>query len=192
MKQIKLGSVNAKFAWMLREHHGWTTLHSGYVSSSAEFSKECDEVVIEAANDSSDQPSLFERAEFLECDYYESQFANLKPETTHIVAKSTNDIEQFNDATTAQAALDEAMRDHGYSRLTVDRGGHAGETMRTDISDIDIAVYVGNDRLTFRAGDLDAEFTSEDVLEKDEDLTSEEVLAILEIINSALVELSAE
>ncbi len=188
MKEIKLGTVNAKFAWMLREHHGWTTLHSAYVSNRAEFGKECDEVVLKAAGDSSDQPSLFDRADFIECfsgEEDQEKITSLKTDTTHIL-ESSGDFEQFSNAETAQKAYDEAMTDHGYSRLTVDRGGHAGETMRTDVSDIDITVYVGNDSLRFTVADLDTEFSAEDVLDKNEDLTGEEVAAVLEIVHTAL------
>ncbi len=190
MKEIKIGNVNASFSWMLHEHHGWTELHSAYVSTRAEFNKECDEVALKAAGDSSDQPSLFDRAEFLECDYYQSQFASLATNTTHIVASGRNDIAEFTDEASAQKSLDEAMRDHGYSRLTCDRGGHAGETERVNVSDIDITVYVGNDSLKFNAADLDAEFTAQDVLDKAEDLTAEEVASVLEKLHNALAELN--
>ncbi len=186
MKEIKYGTVNAKFTWMLREHHGWTALHSAYVSTRAEWDKECASVVTEAANDSSDSPSLFNRAEFLDCEYYECQFVSLKPETTHIVTKSADEIDQFTNEADAQAALDEAMSEHGLDRLYCDRGGHAGPTERVDVSDIDITVNVGSGSLKFSANDLDTEFTAEDVTDKDEDLTAEEASAILEILHAQL------
>jgi hypothetical protein len=186
MKDIKLGTVNANFAWMLREHHGWTELHSAYVSSRAEFNKECDEVIVKAADDSSNQPILFDRAEFMAC---KSPFDSLAANTTHILVTERNDIAEFTDEACAQMALDEAMREHGLKRLTCDRGGHAGETERVDVSDIDIVVYVGNDSMKFHAADLTTEFKSQDVLDKDEDLTSDEVAAILEILQNALAEL---
>lgn len=190
MKEIKIGKVNAKFKWTLREHNGWTELHSAYVSSRDEFNKECDEVIFKAAGDSSDQPSLFDRADFLDCDYYKSQFASLAANTTHIVATGRNDIAEFTDEASAQKAMDEAMREHGLNRLTCDRGGHAGETERVDVSDIDIKIHVGNDSIKFSAADLNTEFTSQDVLDKDEDLTADEVTAILEILHNALAELN--
>ena len=190
MKEIKLETVNANFSWMLHEHHGWTELHGAYVSSRGGFESECDEVVLKAAGDSSDQPSLFDRAEFLDCDYYQSHFSKIAPETTHIVADGQNDIAEFTNLEAAQTAYDNDLREHGQERLTCDRGGHAGQTERVDVSDIDITVRVGSDSLRFNAADLDTEFTAEQIFEKDEDLTSEEVAAIIEILHNALAELN--
>gem|GEM_PF-7034366 len=126
--------------WMLHEHHDWKCLviHHG---TRAEFESACEDKIEEAVDNSSDSPCLFDRAEFLAADYYQDKFAEIKPDTTHVLTvDDRGGIEQFSNKDAAQKAYDAARRDHGSSRLTCDRGGHQGATERVDVSHVRIIV----------------------------------------------------
>jgi len=198
--KIEIGFVSAKFNWMLHEHHGWAKLHRDFCCTREEWNKSCDEVIMKAAGDSSDQPSLFERDEFLTCDYYESQFASIKTDTTHILTDGhSRTIEQFTNEADANKAYDEAMRDHGLARLTCDQGGHAGPTERVDVEDVEVTVYVRGEQYKFEADSDEANFDGAEIfkLMSGEDLEDESEIAqmkadaviVADLVNAAIYKL---
>lgn len=183
-------TANATRKWRLREHHGWTTLVDVY-GTRAEFEAVVEEAIASVAESSSDSPSLFTRADFLDCDYYESQFASLKPETTHIVAKSADNIKQFTDEAEADKALAVAMLEYGYERLTCDRGGHAGETEKTFITDICVTITAPSGVYQFEFATAESELPSNEDLE-DKGIPAAEMEAVTQAIEMVLADIDSE
>ena len=182
-------SLIADRKWRLNEHHGWTTLASDYGTKES-YDAKCADAIEDAANNSDSQPSLMPRDEFLACDYYESQFESLKPETTHVLCLSKRRIEQFTDEAAAEKAYDSAMHDHGYERLTCDRGGHAGTTERTSISDICVTVTAPSGVYQFKFADADASADVDDLA--DAGVPDSEIEAVADAVDMALAEICDE
>lgn len=179
---------NAARDWMLREHHGWTRLASNY-GTRAEFDAECEREISKAADSGDDSPSMFDRAEFLDCQYYQPHFASLAPETTHIVAEGRS-ISQFTSEADAQSAFDEARREYGVNQLTCDRGGHDGQTERVDVSDIRVSVTTPSGRYCFDFASAEDEVNAE--LCDDKCVPESERESVIDAINAELSSLAAE
>ena len=151
---------------MLHVHHGWTRLAQAY-GSRADFDAACEAAVAKAAKRGCDSPSLLARDEFLACEYYGAKHGAITPETTHVVALSADEIQQFADEAAASKAYSAARRDYGLERLTCDRGGHAGPSERVDVSDVRVSVAAPSGLYRFDFGDPDAEVTDEMLEDKD-------------------------
>lgn len=187
-KTIKVSAL-AERKWRLHEHHGWTTIVSDYGTKES-YDTKCADAVEDAANNSDSQPSLMPRDEFLACDYYESQFKSLRPETTHALCLSQRDIEQFADEAVADKAYDAAMHDHGYDRLTCDRGGHAGSTEYTSVSDICVTVTAPSGVYQFKFADADASADVDDIA--DAGVPQEEAERVMNAIDEILCDIACE
>jgi hypothetical protein len=136
----------ACYTWRLREHTHWSDLVTGYCESREEFQRLCDEAALKAGEGSDNSPSLFEVAEFLDCDYYENAWPQVKPDTKYVLTEGREIAEQFTDEVAANKAYHAAILEHGYERLTCDRGGHAGQTDVVDVEGISLSVWVGFER----------------------------------------------
>lgn len=186
--EIKV-STSANRKWMLHEHHGWTCLAECY-GTRAEYDEACAAEIMNAAEHSDSSPALFNRAEFLECDYYERHHADIAADTTYIVATGRDDIAEFTSQEAAEKALDEAMREHGYDRLTCDRGGHASSTEHTTVSDIRVTVTAPSGIYRFDFDGADAEVTDE--MLEDKDVPQSEREDVRQAVECELADIAAE
>jgi len=160
MKTPVIKNSSACFTWRIHQHHGWKTIHSSYCDTRAEFDAECDRLAEDAASNSDNSPSLFNRDEYLECDYHT---VPLKTDAVAVVACSKNDVQQFTNEAEAQAAHAKALREHGYARLLCDIGGHAGPTNIVDVEDITIHLLVNGRIASFTAPDAAHKFTEDEI-----------------------------
>lgn len=137
--EIKVIS-SASYEWKLHQHHGWKTLHSEYCDSRAEFDAACDDLARTKAQDSDSWSSqVGSTADILadqgqDQDRYSKQLREALESITQpfvlVISPDywTDEAEGFDAEEAALEAQAEAEKDAGYELLTVDRGGHQGQT----------------------------------------------------------------